>query len=180
MTFKPLWHHAAALAARTHEHQYRSDGKTPYAAHTSRVALTIAVLFGFTDEDILAAAYLHDVIEDSDVDYDDLLEDFNADVADFVVAMSKDLRLPQDERERAYDEQLAAGQWQGRLIKLADIYDNLSDAVTVSGKRKIIQRAHRALRLAQNDEQLQNACEKVRRLIQIVEHELDQTPESKK
>ncbi len=177
MTFKPLWHHAAALAARTHANQYRHDGCTPYAAHTSRVAMTIAVIFGFTDEDILAAAYLHDVIEDSDVDYDDLLEDFNANVADFVVAMSKDMRLPQDEKERVYDEQLATGPWQGRLIKLADVYDNLSDAQPVSGKRKIIQRAHRALKLAQADEQLSDACEKVRQLIRIVENDLDQAPD---
>ena len=53
---RPLWHRAAALAARVHEHQYRNDGKTPYAAHTSRVAMIIASVFGFTDDAILAEA----------------------------------------------------------------------------------------------------------------------------
>jgi len=172
MTYKPLWHEAAALSARAHQHQFRKDGQTPYGAHPARVAMIIAITFGFTDEAILAAAYLHDVIEDCDLDYDDVYEPFGKDVADFVAAMTKDMRLIEAERERAYDEQLAAGPWQGRLIKLADVYDNLSDARTDYGKRKIIDRAHRALTLAAGDNELASACEKLRALIAKVEAEL--------
>ena len=169
MSHKPLWHEAAALAARVHENQYRKDGETPYDAHPARVAMIIAVHFGFTDEAILAAAYLHDVIEDSGTDYDDLEEAFGRDVADYVAAMSKDARLPEAERERAYDEQLAAGPWQARLIKLADVYDNLTDARTDWGRRRIIERAQRALTLAARDEQLAGACEKLRELVRAIE-----------
>ena len=169
MSHKPLWHEAAALAARVHENQYRKDGETPYDAHPARVAMIIAVQFGFTDEAILAAAYLHDVIEDSGTDYDDIEETFGKDVADYVAAMSKDARLVEAEREQAYDEQLAAGPWQGRLIKLADVYDNLIDARTDWGRRKIIERAERALTLAADDEQLAEACEKLRELVKAVE-----------
>ena len=169
MSHKPLWHEAAALAARVHENQYRKDGETPYDAHPARVAMIIAVHFGFTDEAILAAAYLHDVIEDSGTDYDDIREAFGEDVADYVAAMSKDARLVEAERERAYDEQLAAGPWQGRLIKLADVYDNLTDARTDWGRRKIIERAERALALAGGDEPLAGACEKLRELVKAIE-----------
>ncbi|UCD74381.1 MAG: HD domain-containing protein [Phycisphaerales bacterium] len=172
MTDNHLWHHAAAMAAQWHEHKYRNDDKTPYFAHPARVAMIIAIRFGFTDEKILAAAYLHDVIEDADADYDDVHEHFGRDVADYVAAMSKDTRLIEDDREWAYDEQLAAGPWQGRLIKLADVYDNLSDARTVPGKRKIIDRGERALRLAAVDEQLTDACRKLRDLMTRVQAEI--------
>ena len=170
-----LWHRAAALAARVHENQYRRDGKTPYAAHAGRVAMIVAAVFGFTDDAILAAAYLHDVMEDSGTDYEDLLEPFGPQVADFVVAMSKDMRIPEAERERKYDEQLAAGPWQSRLIKLADVYDNLSDARTPGGKRKIIARGERALKLAAGDTQLAGACVRLRQLMQAVEAEIEAT-----
>jgi (p)ppGpp synthase/HD superfamily hydrolase len=173
MSYNPLWHDAAALAARVHQHQYRKDGQTPYSAHPARVAMIIALHFGFSDEKILAGAFLHDVIEDCDCDYEDLSESFGREVADYVVAMTKDMRMPEAQREVAYDQQLAAGPWQGRLIKLADVYDNLSDARTDDGKRKIIQRAQRALKLADGDEQLAGACGTLRQLVEHVEGQLD-------
>ena len=172
MSNNPLWHDAAALAAQWHEHKYRRDHKTPYFAHPARVAMIIAMIFGFTDEKILAGAYLHDVIEDGDVDYDDVLEPFGREVADYVAAMSKDTRLIEDQREREYDEQLAAGPWQGRLIKLADVYDNLSDAQTVPGKHKIIARGERILALAKDDEQLAEPSRILRELMARVEADI--------
>jgi (p)ppGpp synthase/HD superfamily hydrolase len=172
MNPRPLWHYAAALAAREHRHQRRKDGMTPYIAHTARVAMIVAVRFGFTDEKILAGAYLHDVIEDCSTDFEDIEEECGEEVARYVVAMSKDMRMPEAEREVAYDRQLAEGPWQARLIKLADVYDNLSDARTDWGRRKIIERAERALTLATDDEQLADARAKVRELISAIEAEM--------
>jgi len=172
MSYKTKWHHAAALASRVHENQYRKDGRTPYDAHPARVAMIISALFGFQDETILAAAYLHDVIEDSGTDYEDVLELCGKETADYVAAMTKDMRLPEERREVAYDEQLAAGPWPARLIKLADVYDNLSDAQTDWGRRKLIKKAERALNLAAGDEQLAGACTKLRALVEAVEVEL--------
>ena len=76
MTNNHLWQKAAAFAARAHQHQFRRDLKTPYVSHTFRVTLTVACIFECTEETVLAAALLHDTIEDCDVDYDDLLEAF--------------------------------------------------------------------------------------------------------
>jgi len=168
MTYTTKWHHAAALAARVHENQYRKDGRTPYDAHPARVATIISALFGFDDEAILAGAYLHDAIEDSGTDYEDVLELCGKETAEYVAAMTKDMRMPEERREIAYDEQLAAGPWQARLIKLADVYDNLSDAQTGWGKRKLIGKAERALTLAAGDEQLGEACAKLRELVKAV------------
>ena len=164
-----LWQHASAFAARAHRHQVRKDGRTPYFSHCVRVAMTVALKFGCTDDAVLAAALLHDVIEDTQADYDDLLEQFGSEVAEMVAALSKDMRLVETEREPAYDAQLAEASWQARLIKLADVYDNFTDAETDAARRKLADRAARALRLAESDPELTGACEIVRELIGAVE-----------
>jgi guanosine-3',5'-bis(diphosphate) 3'-pyrophosphohydrolase len=174
MTGLPLWHHAAAMAARAHRDQLRKDDRTPYVAHPFRVALTVAVLFGCTDETVLAAAVLHDIIEDSTIDYDDLLESAGPEVADLVAALSKDPRLVEPEREVAYDRQLADAPTAARLIKLADVWDNLQDAETADSRRKLLGKARRALDLAAGEAELERACDLVRALVERVERETEQ------
>jgi len=159
-----LWQQASAFSARAHFHQERRDG-TPYSSHPARVAMTIAILFGFDDSEILAAAFLHDTIEDCDVDYDDILEIFGRNVADYVVAMTKDMRLEEPIREVAYDKQLADGPWQGRLIKLADVFDNYTDCTDANCREKFTEKAKRALALAKDDQQLVDACMQLRTLV---------------
>lgn len=162
---KPLWQGAAAMAGRAHRHQLRKDKQTPYFAHPVRVALTIACVFGFQEEEILSAALLHDTIEDTDTDYDEIHDAFGKNVADFVAAMTKDMRLIESKRETAYDRQLAEGPWQGRLIKLADVYDNLNDCLDSPSRKKQIEKAKRALKLTENDKQLAKSREIVADLI---------------
>ena len=129
---------AVSFAARAHKHQLRKDKETPYIAHPVRVCLVIRHVFGIDDPSVLAAAGLHDTIEDTTTDYDDLAERFGTDVADTVAAMTKDMRLPEPEREPAYLKQLLAGGWQVAVCKLADGYDNLSDfaALPPAGQQK--------------------------------------------
>jgi guanosine-3',5'-bis(diphosphate) 3'-pyrophosphohydrolase len=168
-----LWQRAASFAARAHEHQKRKDGRTPYAAHPFRVAMTIALEFGETDEQVMAAALLHDVIEDGDTDFDELAEEFGELVAGVVAALSKDARLPEHQREPAYDAQLARADWRARLIKLGDVYDNLSDLeARMSGDpdapRRMVEKADRATGLAMTSgddrESIRSGLQKVQRL----------------
>ena len=161
-----LWQRAASFAARAHRGQVRKDGITPYVAHPFRVAMTVRHVFGVDDPAVLCAALLHDTIEDTPVDYDDLEESFGKDVADMVACLTKDMRLPEPQREPAYDAGLAKGPWQARLIKLADVYDNLteSDSADVP-KGKLIEKARRAIHLAGNDPQLQKAAAVVQSLV---------------
>ena len=65
-----LWQEAAAFAANAHRYQTRND-KRPYVSHCFRVAMTVNLIFGFDDAEVLAGALLHDTIEDCDVDYDE-------------------------------------------------------------------------------------------------------------
>ena len=118
---------AAAFAARAHRHQTRKDGQTPYVSHPFRVCLVVRHVFGIDDPRILAAALLHDIVEDTTTDYDDILEHFGPEVARWVAAVSKDPRMEFEEREAEYRKVLAAADWQGKVVKLGDLYDNIGD-----------------------------------------------------
>jgi guanosine-3',5'-bis(diphosphate) 3'-pyrophosphohydrolase len=126
---------AIAFAARAHQGQIRKDGKTPYVSHVFRVSMVVRHLFGIDDRKVLTAAVLHDTLEDTTTDFDDL-RDFGDEVAGWVAVLSKDKRLPEEEREEAYTAGLVAAPWQVRICKLADIYDNLSDMKTLDSKRR--------------------------------------------
>jgi guanosine-3',5'-bis(diphosphate) 3'-pyrophosphohydrolase len=127
---------AISFAARAHRHQERKDGRTPYVAHPFRACLVIRHVFGIADQVVLTAAVLHDTIEDTTTDYDDLLERFGPEVADCVAALSKDKRLPEPKREAEYLRQLLAGNWRVMVCKLADGYDNLSDCAALTPKER--------------------------------------------
>jgi guanosine-3',5'-bis(diphosphate) 3'-pyrophosphohydrolase len=128
---------AVAFAARAHRHQLRKDNQTPYASHVFRVCLVVRHVFGFDDPKMLAAALLHDTIEDTTTDCDDIIEKFGPDVARWVAALTKDMRLPHDEREAEYARVLAAADWPVKVLKLGDLYDNLGDckSFSVGGRR---------------------------------------------
>ena len=86
---------AVSFAARAHDGQLRKDNRTPYVAHVFRVSLVVRHVFGLDDERALMAALLHDTIEDTRTDCDDLLQFLGGvghPVADWVVALSKDKR----------------------------------------------------------------------------------------
>ena len=97
---------AAGFAARAHRHQLRKDGQTPYVSHVFRVCLTVRHVFGVDDETALTAALLHDTIEDTATDFDDVEKDFGAAVAECVQFLTKDMRLREPEREKKYKEEL--------------------------------------------------------------------------
>ncbi len=127
---------AASFAARAHRNQMRKDGQTPYAAHPFRVCLIVRHVFGIDDPNYLMAALLHDTIEDTTTDFDDIEERFGSDVACWVAALSKDMRLPDDEREAAYIATLATAEPAVKIAKLADIFDNLSDSQHLAAKSR--------------------------------------------
>jgi guanosine-3',5'-bis(diphosphate) 3'-pyrophosphohydrolase len=163
---------AVSFAARGHHGQMRKDAITPYVAHPFRVALTVRQVFAVDDPMALCVALLHDVIEDTTTDYDEVQAEFGDDIAQAVARLTKDKRLPEEERERRFYEQIDEGGWIVRLVKLADAYDNLSDRWP--GQRaltKTLDRAGRALRLRRDDPRLQAAAERLEALVREVADE---------
>lgn len=152
----PAWQKAASFATRCHLGQMRKDGKTPYIAHPFRVAMALRDVFGCDDEVAICCALLHDTIEDTATDYDDIHRRFGEEVADAVAAMTKNMLLREEAREEDYDARLAAGPWQARLVKLADVYDNGYDLTKTMRRTRHIERCRRALTLTEAD--VQRSC----------------------
>lgn len=170
---RPLWQDAVSFALRLHAGQFRSDCVTPYAAHVVRVMMTVRDLFGCDDEVALAAAALHDTIEDTPADYDDIASRFGDEVARDVAALTKDMRLPEPVREPAYDDALRRATWRAKLVKLADTYDNLCDLSSPAKLPNMLERCRRALAIAEparrDRPEIDRACRLLADL--VAEHE---------
>ena len=119
---------ADEFAAWKHRHQFRRDGVTPYINHPRGVLAILRDEFGVSDVDTLAAGLLHDTIEDTATDYDEIQERFGRKVADLVAVLTKDKRLPEAKREKDYFAQLARAPLAARLCKIADSLYNVRDS----------------------------------------------------
>ncbi len=120
---------AAKFAARAHAGQTRDDNKTPYIQHPGRVSSRVAIHDEGTDV-MVAAAWLHDTVEDTSVTEADLLRDFGPEVTGLVMELtnpSKGQDLPRSEKKRMDREYLAKVSRQAKIIKMLDRIDNLED-----------------------------------------------------
>jgi guanosine-3',5'-bis(diphosphate) 3'-pyrophosphohydrolase len=118
--------------------------------------MTVSSVFGCNDPVVLASALLHDTIEDTTTDFEDILDRFGAQIAENVAALTKNMALPEELREETYDAQLLKANWQVKLIKLADVYDNLHDiaefpeARREKAKSEAIDKCERAIAIARS------------------------------
>ncbi len=127
---------ATSFAARAHDGQFRKDGVTPYASHPFRVCIVVRDLFGFDDPRMLITALLHDTIEDTTTDFDDVENQYGHEIATWVSCLTKDKRLPDRQRELAYLQRLQEAPWQVQVCKLADLFDNLMDITHLPAERR--------------------------------------------
>ncbi len=119
---------AAQFAAHKHRDKKRKGkDKTPYINHPIEVAHILYAEGGISDPEIIAAALLHDTIEDSQTTYDELRGQFGARIADIVVEVTDTKFL--DPRTRKKLQSVKAGQASaaGQQIKIADKICNLRD-----------------------------------------------------
>jgi guanosine-3',5'-bis(diphosphate) 3'-pyrophosphohydrolase len=118
---------AAAFAAEKHQDQRRKNGDVPYINHPLAVARSLVEEAGVRDPVVLAAAILHDTLEDTDTTGQELERAFGAAVAGIVRDVTDDHRLPKAERKQrqvAHARELGTA---ARLVKLADKLHNLRD-----------------------------------------------------
>lgn len=169
--FHKTWR-ALSFAARAHRHQTLADGVTPYYAHVIGVTWVVRHLFEVQDPVTLAAAALHDVLEDTPITKEELAADFGDQAAAWVANLTKDEALPEGERETDYAARLASAPEPVCLIKLADIYDNVSNRRGTPKLPKTLRNAHRyldAFAPCITSEIGRRALEHVRRLLAEVE-----------
>lgn len=124
----PLVRNALEQARADHAGQTRNgSGGMPYVEHPVTVAARLAE-HGYRDE-VLAAALLHDVVEDSETSLDELREKFGDEVAGYVGALTDDEAIDSyRERKAEHRERVAAAPPEALAIYGAD---KLTNAVTL-------------------------------------------------
>ncbi|HKH65307.1 MAG TPA: HD domain-containing protein [Solirubrobacterales bacterium] len=122
----PLVRNALEQARADHAGQVRNgSGGMPYIEHSVTVAARLEEL-GYRDE-VLAAALLHDVVEDSDTTLDELREKFGEEVAGMVGALTDDGALDSyRERKAEHRERVAAADAEAMAIYGADKLTNVT------------------------------------------------------
>lgn len=123
---------AKQIAAEAHRGQLRKNGITPYITHPAAVVELLKGR-GIKDQDILASAWLHDVIEDCNITAAFLEQELNSNIARIVGALTRDV-----EREE-YKERIKNADYAVQIVKLADVVHNVS-TLYKSLSRKTIQR----------------------------------------
>jgi (p)ppGpp synthase/HD superfamily hydrolase len=117
---------AENFAKEKHHGMLRKDGVTTYHEHLSGVVARLKNL-GVADEDVLCAAWLHDIIEETSTDFDDIDQRFGSKVAVLVLSLTKERNLSKNKQEEQYVKQLKESSFEAKLIKLCEISSNLKD-----------------------------------------------------
>jgi GTP diphosphokinase / guanosine-3',5'-bis(diphosphate) 3'-diphosphatase len=112
-------------AARHAKQKRKGDAQEPYVNHLAEVAELVASATEGRDANLVAAAVLHDTVEDTATLPDELASVFNADVADLVMEVTDDKRLDKAERKRLQVEHAAGISVRAKVLKLADKTSNL-------------------------------------------------------
>lgn len=124
--------HVLQFATNAHRGQTRSGGE-PYIGHPVRVAQTIEKYKKSHNIDaLIAAAYLHDTIEDTDTTHEALHDLFGGLVASLVLELTSDLEQIKKLGKKEYLAKKMAHDMSSYalVIKLADRLDNVQDIAT--------------------------------------------------
>ena len=128
---------ASDYATKAHQRidQRRKYSKQPYHVHLEAVANTVARVTD--DHEMIAAAWLHDTVEDTPATLEDIEENFGQAVAELVEELT-DVSKPSDgnrAKRKAIDRSyLAQASSRAKTVKLADLIDNCKD-ITRHDKR---------------------------------------------
>jgi guanosine-3',5'-bis(diphosphate) 3'-pyrophosphohydrolase len=123
---------AAGFAAHKHRKQFRKDAdRTPYIQHPLAVARALAEEGGVDDPELLAAALLHDTLEDTDTSAAELEAAFGPRIAALVAEVTDDKSLPKAERKRLQFERAGRASPAAQQLKIADKLCNLRDIVAI-------------------------------------------------
>ena len=119
---------AAHFAAQKHRDQRRKDKDTsPYINHPISVAKIISEIGNVEDTAVLAAALLHDTIEDTKTTPKELIDNFGERVCSLVQEVTDDKTLPKLERKQRQIEHAKEISRDAAIIKLGDKIANVTD-----------------------------------------------------
>lgn len=89
------------------------------------------------DEQTVISAVLHDLIEDTDITYEDIQKKYGKDIADIVQAVSFDPKIDDklEQARRLFENCIKCGK-KALLIKCSDLIDNIDFIIFVEDKQK--------------------------------------------
>ena len=120
---------AVAFATKAHAGQKRKGTDIPYITHPLEAAIIVATMTA--DPNIIAAAVLHDVMEDAKIKKEELTREFNDIVCDLVAGESENKRehLPASEtwvvRKQETLDHLKEAELPSKLVALGDKLSNI-------------------------------------------------------
>ncbi|MGD6817580.1 HD domain-containing protein [Metabacillus sp. 113a] len=114
---------AKRFAEFAHRGQVRKLSGTPYFMHAENTA-TILMKAGASNP-LIAAGYLHDTVEDTDTELEDIQQKFGVEVAELVAFNTEDKTKTWEERKHATIDRAGEATLQEKMLLAADKLDNL-------------------------------------------------------
>ncbi|WP_457558248.1 HD domain-containing protein [Candidatus Harpocratesius sp.] len=121
------YYHAIEFAADAHRGQKRKIGGEPFILHPIAVAALLADYYN--DKNLIIAAILHDVVEDTQVTLEEISREFGKVVADIVSDVSEPNKSLswQERKQRYYNRLITTASISAIRLSAADKYHNLDD-----------------------------------------------------
>lgn len=127
--YAKAWH----FATKAHQGQFygghHPEEQIAYNTHLASVAMEIMAVYqydqSFDANFAVQCALLHDTLEDTSTSYESLQEIFGLDVANGVLALSKDASLPKDKQLHDSLQRIKLQPREIWMVKLADRITNL-------------------------------------------------------
>lgn len=119
---------ALAFAADKHRDQRRKGTEaSPYINHPIALVDVLVNEGRVMDPKVIAAAILHDTVEDTETTEQELIDHFGEEISDIVMQVTDDKDLAKPERKRAQIEHAPGLSHEAKLVKLADKICNVCD-----------------------------------------------------
>ena len=119
---------ALEFAAQKHRDQRRKDkNASPYINHPIQLANVLRQEGGVADPVVIAAALLHDTVEDTETTWQELRGEFGDEIANIVLEVTDVQWLKKIVRKRLQVAKARHASHAARLVKLADKICNLRD-----------------------------------------------------
>ena len=121
---------AALFAAEKHkDHRRKDEESSPYINHPLKVAALLSGIGGVTDGEIIAAALLHDTVEDTETTFDEIEEHFGEATRNYVSEVTDDKSLSRKKRKLAQLDHASKLSYGATLIKICDKISNVHDVI---------------------------------------------------
>jgi guanosine-3',5'-bis(diphosphate) 3'-pyrophosphohydrolase len=165
-----LLENAELFAKLKHAGKLKKSGTT-YSNHLENVVSRLKSL-GVIDEEVLCAAWLQDILEDTETEFDELFEKFGRRIAvltlsltktkfvidtddDSTLSLTKKRAIPEKQRQKEYAVKIKESDTDAKLIKLCDISANLGDLkkqiISKTKKRRVLKKFRYYISIIEKD-----------------------------